>query len=86
MRNRINWWRRDEDGRKYQVELRYFANRLTWHCQPARYESWEPYEPDEVDWERAETDMENRLKRGLVREDIVATVRQQRRDRTPTEG
>ena len=75
MRNKIGWWKRDADGRKFQVQVRFFARKLTWHRQSARYEDWEPYEPDESDWERAEQDMENRFRRGRVRADILELVR-----------
>jgi hypothetical protein len=75
MRNKIEWWKRDADGRKFQVQLRFFARKLSWRFQPARYEDWEPYEPDEEDWEQAERDMKNRLRRGLIGEDILELVR-----------
>jgi len=75
MRNKISWWRRDEDGRKYQVQIRYFGGSLSWHRQMARHESWEPHQPDEEDWERAEKDMEDRFNRGLVGEKVVNSVR-----------
>ena len=76
MRNKIEWWKRDTDGRKFQVQIRFFARKLTWHCQSARHESWEPYLPDDDDWEQAEQGMENRFRRGLIREDILNLVRQ----------
>jgi hypothetical protein len=76
MRNKIGWWKRDANGQKFQVQLGFFARNLTWHRQSARFEAWEPYEPDEEDWEQAEQDMDNRFKRGLIRDDILELVRQ----------
>jgi len=75
MRNKIGWWRRDEEGRKYQVQFRFFGGKLSWHRQMARYEDWEPHDPSEEDWERALQDVTDRLRRGLVREDLVEKVR-----------
>jgi len=80
MRNKIGWWKRDAEGRKFQVQLRFFARKLSWHRQAARYENWEPHTPDEEDWDRAERDMENRYKRGLIRDDILRLVRQRGAD------
>lgn len=74
MRNKISWWRRDEDGRKYQVQIRYFGGNVSWHKQMARYEEWESHEPDEEDWERAEKDLKDRFHRGLVEEKILVVV------------
>lgn len=76
MRNKIGWWRRDEEGRKYQVQFQYFGGNFSWRRQMARYEDWEPHQPDEEDWERAEKDMDDRFRRGLVDEKILIQVRQ----------
>ena len=46
----IGYWKRTDDGRKFQVRLRVFGKALTWECQPARFQAWEPYPaPDEDD-------------------------------------
>ncbi|MEZ5277600.1 MAG: hypothetical protein R3F07_14565 [Opitutaceae bacterium] len=67
MRNKIGWWKRDDDGRKFQVQFRYFGDKPSWHCQMARFEDWQPYEPTDEDWDKAIQDMTDRLNRGLIR-------------------
>ena len=29
----LGWWNRDEDGRKYRVQLEKFGSKLIWRCQ-----------------------------------------------------
>lgn len=74
MRNKISWWRRDEEGRKYQAQIRWFGGKMSWHKQMARGDEWESYAPDEEDWERADKDLKDRFRRGLVEEKILVVV------------
>lgn len=72
----LGWWNRDEDGKKYQVNVRLFGMQLQWTCQRGRFQSWEKYEfPTEEDWDRAIQQAENRYQRRLMTKDALELVR-----------
>lgn len=75
----LGWWKRNEEGKKYQVNVRVYGKELQWTCQRSRFEPWEPYgPPTEEDWETALDLVEKRFVRRLVREDVVKLVRERR--------
>jgi hypothetical protein len=75
----LGWWKRNEEGKKYQVNVRVYGKELRWTCQRARFEPWEPYgPPTEEDWDMALDLVEKRYVRRLVREDVVKLVRERR--------
>jgi hypothetical protein len=72
----IGYWKRTEDGRKFQVRLRVFGSKITWEYQPARFEAWEPYpEPDDDDWETVIEEANKREPRRIIHDKILALIR-----------
>lgn len=72
----LGWWKRDESGRKYQVNVRLFGKQLQWTCQRERFEPWEDYGPPTAeDWDKALELAENRYQRRLIRKDALDLVR-----------
>jgi len=72
----IGYWKRTDDGRKFQVRLRVFGKNLTWECQPARFEAWEPYPaPDEDDWQTVIAEANKREPRRVIHDKILALIR-----------
>lgn len=72
----LGWWKRDEDGNKYQVHLEVFGGKLRWRWQRKRFEPWEDYPaPTDEDWETALELAEKRLQRRLIGKELVEKIR-----------
>lgn len=72
----IGWWKRDDEGQKYQVHLNLFGGKLKWSCQRKRAECWTDYgPPTEEDWATALELAENRYQRRLITKDVVEMIR-----------
>lgn len=72
----LGWWKRSDDGAKYQVHLNDFGGKLQWTCQRRRFEAWQPYgPPNDEDWATALDLAEKRYQRRLVTKRIVDLIR-----------
>ncbi len=72
----LGWWKRDEEGRKYQVHLEMFGGKLQWRFQQGRHTQWKDYaNPTDEDWDTAIQLAENRYVRRLIREDALKLVK-----------
>lgn len=76
----IGYWKRTDDGRKFQVRLRVFGGKIIWEHQPARFEDWIPYpEPDDEDWETVIGEANKREPRRVIHDKILALIRRRGR-------
>ena len=76
----IGFWKRTDDGRKFQVRLRIFGGNLLWECQPARFQSWEPYTtPDDDDWNKVFAEANMREPRRVIHDKMLALIRRRGR-------
>lgn len=66
MHGKIGWWRRTPEEGKYKVQVLYHGRAIRWERQLARFEDWQEYTPDDEDWDRLESDINDRIKRGLM--------------------
>lgn len=72
----LGWWNRDEDGKKYRVQLEKFGSKLIWRCQRGRHTPWQDYtHPTEADWDKAIELAENWYVRRLIREDALKMIK-----------
>jgi hypothetical protein len=72
----LGWWKRDDEGRKFQVHLNLFGGKLAWTWQRARHEPWGPYEkPTDEDWATALELAQNRYQRRLITAYALELVR-----------
>ena len=62
----LSWSRRDEDGKKFQIEFKLVRQDLSWIAKRIRYEPRETYKPEAEDWEALMEQMDRNLKRGKV--------------------
>ena len=62
----FSWYRRNEEGRREQIEFHLIREKATWRIHRVRNEPREPYDPDDTDWETLLEVMERNLKRGKV--------------------
>jgi hypothetical protein len=72
----LGWWKRDDDGKKYQIHLEMFGGKLRWRCQRQRAERWQDYgPPSDEDWTMAVKLAEHRYYRRLITKQVVELVR-----------
>ena len=62
----LSWYRRDETGKRQQIEFKLVRDKPEWIIHRERFEPRESYEPDEEDWDTLIEQMEKNLRRGKV--------------------
>ncbi len=62
----LSWYRRDENGKRQQIEFKLIKEKAFWKIHRERFEPREAYEPEPSDWEALLEQMERNLKRGKV--------------------
>ncbi|MEX0326624.1 MAG: hypothetical protein AB3N33_11115 [Puniceicoccaceae bacterium] len=62
----LSWYRRDETGKRQQIEFKLVREKAHWIIHRERFEPRETYEPDEEDWDTLLEQMDRNLKRGKV--------------------
>lgn len=71
----VNWYRRDEAGKRIQIEFKLVREKATWKVHRQRFEPREVYEPEQEDWEELLRQLQRNLQRGKVYPKDVALVR-----------
>jgi hypothetical protein len=74
----LNWYRRNEDGKREQVEFKLVRDKATWTIHRERNEPRELFEPDSDDWDALLDAMERNLRRGKVYPEDLRIARQLR--------
>lgn len=62
----LKWYRRDEEGKRRQIEFKLVREKAQWIIHRERFEPRESHEPDEEDWDTLLEQMERNLRRGKV--------------------
>jgi len=62
----LSWYRRDEFGKRQQIEFKLIRENPQWTIHRQRFEPREPYEPDQEDWDTLLEMMQRNLHRGKV--------------------
>jgi len=62
----LSWYRRDEFGKRQQIEFKLIRENAHWTIHRQRFEPREPYEPDQEDWDTLLGMMQRNLQRGKV--------------------
>ena len=62
----LSWYRRDENGKRQQIEFKLVRERAHWSIHRERYEPRETYEPDEDDWDTLMENMDRNFRRGNI--------------------
>ncbi len=71
----LSWYRRDENGKRQQIEFKLVREKAHWQIHRERFEPREPYEPDEADWNELLEMMQRNLRRGKVYPKDIEIVR-----------
>lgn len=67
MTTEFGWWARDEDGRRFQVRVKVFGDKITWTRKQGHHQTWEPYGPaTDEDWDFLFAEAERRVPRRLI--------------------
>ncbi|NDV60879.1 hypothetical protein G0Q06_00265 [Puniceicoccales bacterium CK1056] len=62
----LKWYRRNEFGKRQQIEFKLIREKPEWKIHRERHEPREVYEPDEQDWDDLLDFMARQLNRGKV--------------------
>lgn len=71
----LKWYRRNETGKRQQIEFKLVREKPEWIIHRERNEPREAYQPDEEDWNELIKLMERNLQRGKVYPKDVIVVR-----------
>ena len=71
----LSWYRRDEFGKRQQIEFKLVKEKAEWMIHRERNEPREAYQPDDEDWESLIEQLEKYLQRGKVYPKDLAIVR-----------
>lgn len=74
----LSWYRRDDSGKRQQIEFKLIREKAAWIIHRERFEPREPYDPDEEDWETLLEHMQRNLHRGKVYPKDLEIVRRLR--------
>ena len=58
-------WQKDEEGKKHQVCVDIFGKNITWTKKYGHNSSWDPFNPNDVDWDKLISEAERRVPRRL---------------------
>ena len=62
----LSWYRRDDTGKRQQIEFKLVRENAEWMIHRERFEPRKVYEPDEEDWDTLIEQMQRNLQRGKV--------------------
>lgn len=62
----LSWYRRNDEGKRQQIEFKLIRENAEWLIHRERFEPREPYEPDEADWDELLVLLHRNLRRGKV--------------------
>jgi len=79
----LTWARRDESGKRRQIEFKLVRDKARWTIHRERFEPREPYQPDAADWEALLDQMDRNLKRGTIQTRDIEIVRRLSRAESP---
>lgn len=71
----VSWYRRDDEGKRIQLEFKLVREKASWVVHRRRNEPREKYEPEEEDWEELLEQLGRNLRRGKVYPKDLAIVR-----------
>jgi len=71
----LAWYRRDDEGRKFQIEFQLIREKATWKAKRVRSEPREIYEPEPEDWDELLEQMRRNLQRGKVYPEDIEIVK-----------
>lgn len=62
----FGWWSKDEEGKKWQICVRFHGGNTVFSRKHGHNSSWEDYEPSAAEWDRLFAEADRRLPRRLI--------------------
>jgi hypothetical protein len=62
----FGWWNKDEEGRKYQVQVAVHGGNIEWMRHQGHHSPWEPHLPTDDDRARLIAEAARRVPRRLI--------------------
>jgi len=78
----LGWNKKDADGRRIKVQFDLIRTDATWKLKPARHERWEPFSPEDEDWEQLFDVLDRNYARGKIKPEDVTLLRRLHREQT----
>jgi len=74
----FGWWDRDDDGKKWQICVRFHGGNVTFSRKHGHHSSWEDFVPSETHWDRLISEAERRVPRRLMSPKQFAQLKAER--------
>lgn len=65
-RMEFGWWETDDEGKKWNVSVRYHAGHVTFSRKTGHHTGWTDFDGNEEQWDRLLKEAEKRLPRRLM--------------------
>jgi hypothetical protein len=62
----FGWWARDDEGKKWQISVRFHGGNVIFSRKHGHHTSWEDFDGTDPDWEKLLSEAEKRLPRRLM--------------------
>lgn len=62
----FGWWETDEEGRKWNISVRFHAGHVVFSKKTGHHTGWTDFEGNDEQWERLFKEAEKRLPRRLM--------------------
>lgn len=76
----FGWWARDDEGKKWQVSVRFHGGNVTFSRKHGHHASWEDFAPTDADWDKLLGEAARRIPRRLMSPRQFAHLKAQRPD------
>ena len=74
----FGWWTKDEEGKKWQICVRFHGGNVVFSRHHGHHTSWEDFEPNDELWDRLLLEAERRLPRRLMSQKEFDRLKAQR--------
>jgi hypothetical protein len=74
----FGWWSKDDEGKKWQVCVRFHGGNVVFSRKHGHHTSWEDYEPTDAEWDKLLSEAERRLPRRLMSQKQFDQLKAQR--------
>lgn len=62
----FGWWEKDDEGKKWQVNVRFHGGNVAFIRKHGHHQSWEDFAATDEHWDRLLSEAEKRLPRRLM--------------------
>jgi hypothetical protein len=74
----FGWWAKDDDGKKWQICVRFHGGNVSFDRKHGHNTSWEAFNATDGDWDRLLSEAEKRLPRRLMSQKEFNRLKSQR--------